>query len=371
MKKFPRLAGRLLALLALGSLGLSSCKKDETTTVYGNWKTGNAFPGSQRSNAVSFVIGGVAYMGTGWNPNISSTAGSTFLNDFYSFTTTGGWQPVTPFPGGGRHSAIAFAIGNYGYVGTGLVQATVNGATSSVPASDFWQFDPKHNTDNTLTAATGDSTTGRWTRKQDFPASNIGNIAGRYGAFGASIGNFGYAGAGFDGSNNLKDFYSYDPSKNLWTTRTQFDGAKRIYPAAFTVNNILYVGAGTNNGVNNADFFAYNPTTNTWATKRQLANISTSSDSYDYSLVQRTQAAAFSIGDFGYITTGSNGAVRTDCYKYDPSLDTWTLMNPFKGVGRVGAVAFTINGLGYVGTGGSGSLRFDDFWTFDPNATQE
>jgi N-acetylneuraminic acid mutarotase len=87
MKNFPRLAGRLLALLlVLGSLGLSSCKKDDTTTVYGNWVKGNSFPGTVRSNSVSFVVNGVAYVGTGIDAN------SVKYNDFFSFNpATGSW----------------------------------------------------------------------------------------------------------------------------------------------------------------------------------------------------------------------------------------------------------------------------------------
>ena len=359
MKNFPRLAGRLLALLlVLGSLGLSSCKKDSTTTVYGNWVKGNSFPGTVRSNAVNFVINGVAYVGTGVDAN------SVKYNDFFSFNpSTGSWLRLTPFPGVARYNAAAFSVGNFGYVGTGYDGTNY--------LRDFWQFDPSQNTTTTTTTGTTTvttTTTGKWTQITDFPVNP--GTSGRYGAVAASVGNFGYVGCGFDG-NNEKDFYKYDPSAKTWSTFSGFPGEKRINAVAFTVDNIMYVGTGINNGHYVTDFFAYDPSKDAWTTKRQLANISNSSDSYDNSAVARSQAVAFTVGSNGYVATGSNGAVRTDCYKYDPSLDTWTVMSPFLGVGRNAGIAFGIGNLGYVGTGYTGSTRLDDFWTFDPNVTQQ
>jgi N-acetylneuraminic acid mutarotase len=355
MKNFPRLAGRLLALLlVLGSLGFSSCKKDETTTVYGNWVRGNSFPGTVRSNAASFVVNGVAYVGTGIDAN------SVRYNDFFSFNpTTGSWLRLTPFPGVARYNATAFAVGNYGYVGTGYDGTNY--------LRDFWRFDPSQNT-TTTSGTTTTTTVGRWTQITDFPVNP--GTTGRYGAVAASVGNFGYVGCGFDG-NNEKDFYRYDPTANTWSPFAGFPGDKRINAVAFTVNNVMYVGTGINNGQYVTDFYAYDPAKDAWTAKSQLANISNSTASYDNSKVARTQAVAFTIGTAGYVTTGSNGAVTTSTYKYDPSLDTWTAMSPFLGSGRNGAVAFGIGNLGYVGTGNSGATRFDDFWTFDPNVTQQ
>jgi len=137
------------------------------------------------------------------------------------------------------------------------------------------------------------------------------------------------------------------------------------------------VGTGINNNVYNTDFWAYNPVGNgTWTQKRSLANISNSTESYDYSAVARAYASSFVIGNLGYVTVGSNASVKSDCWAYDPTLDTWTVTNPFtftgtSGAGRNSAVSFGIGNYGYVGTGSSGSTRFDDFWKFDPSATQQ
>ncbi|QKG55871.1 galactose oxidase [Hymenobacter sp. BRD128] len=355
MKNFPRLAGRMLALLlVLGGLGLSSCHKDTTTTVYGNWQKGNSFPGTIRSNAVSFVVNGVAYVGTGIDGN------SVKYNDFYSFNpATGSWLRLTPFPGVARYNATAFSVGSFGYVGTGYDGTNY--------LKDMWKFDPSQNT-TTTTGTTTVTTVGKWTQIADLPVSP--GTAGRYGAVAGSVGNYGYVGCGFDG-NNEKDFYRYDPTANTWSTFAGFPGDKRINAVAFTINNVLYVGTGINNGQYTTDFYAYDPAKDAWTTKSQLANISNSTASYDYSKVARSQAVAFTVGNYGYVTTGSNGAVTTSCYQYDPTQDIWTAMNPFLGTGRNAAVGFGIGSFGYVGTGNSGSNRLDDFWTFDPNVTQQ
>jgi N-acetylneuraminic acid mutarotase len=363
MKNFPRLASRALALLLVVSgLGLSSCHKDTTTTVYGNWQRGNSFPGTVRSNAVSFVINGVAYVGTGIDAN------STRYNDLFSFNpATGSWLRLTPFPGVARYNATAFSVGNFGYVGTGYGPSSST-ATDLVPLRDFWRFDPSQNTSTTSTTGVVTTTAGKWTQIADLPVNP--GTTGRYGAVAGSVGGFGYVGCGFDG-NNEKDFYKYDPTSNTWSTFAGFPGDKRVNAVAFTVNNVLYVGTGINNGQYVTDFYAYDPAKDAWTAKNQLANISNSTTSYDNSKVARAQAVAFTVGNFGYIATGSNGAVLNTCYQYDPTQDLWTAMSNFPSTGRNNAVGFGIGNFGYVGTGRSGSTPFDDFLTFDPSVTQQ
>ncbi len=352
----------MLALVLLASLGLSSCKSSDSTTVLGNWTSSSTFSGAARSNAVSFVINGVAYVGTGVDANAKK------YGDFYSLNpATGGWTKVTAMPlaAGLRYNAVAFAAAGKGYVGTGYDGTNL--------LSDFWQFDPAGSTTTTVgTVVT--TTVGSWKRVADFPTPNG---TGRYGAVAASISDIGYVGTGYDG-NNQNDFYKYDPTANTWTALTAgFPGTKRIGATAFVINGQMFLGTGINNNLYVTDFWAYNPVgSGTWTQKRNLANISNSTESYDYSAVARAYASSFVIGNIGYVTVGSNSAVRTDCQAYDPTLDTWTATNPFTftgggGAGRNSAVSFSIGNYGYVGTGYNGSQRFDDFWKFDPSAAQQ
>ena len=361
MKNFSRLAGRLLALLVvLTGLGLSSCKKSDPTTVLGDWTKGNSFAGTTRSGSVSFVINNVAYVGTGVDIN------NVRYKDFYSYSpTTGSWLKLTSMPdaAAARYNAVAFTAAGKGYVGTGY------DGTNSL--SDFWQFDPTTNT----TTVSGSTTSGSWKKVADLTSVSGGTA--RYGAVAASVGDAGFVGCGYDG-NNQKDFYQYTPATDKapdkWSALASgFPGDKRIFGSTFVISGQMYVGFGTNNLVSNTDFWSFNPSgSGTWTKLHDLANISNSTGTYDNSLLQRAYASTFTVGNMGYVAVGSlNSAVRTDCYAYDPTLDTWTKMNPFLGAGRTSAVSFGIGNYGYVGTGKSGSTPFDDFWKFDPTLAQE
>ena len=359
MKNFPRLAGRLLALLVvLAGLGLSSCKKNnDETSVTGDWTRGNSFAGTSRSGSVSFVINNVAYVGTGVDNNNFRYA------DFYSYTpATGSWIRVTPMPTAGRYNAVAFTAGGKGYVGTGYDGTNL--------LSDFWQFDPATSTTTTVGGVTA-TTLGSWKKVADL--TSVAGGSARQGAVAANVGDVGYVGCGYDG-NNQKDFYQYDAAANKWTPLASgFPGDKRIFGSTMVINGQMYVGFGTNNLISNTDFWAYNPAgTGTWTRLHDLANISNSTGTYDNTLLQRAYASTFTIGNLGYVAVGSlSGAVRTDCYSYDPGMDVWTKMNPFLGAGRSSAVAFGIDNYGYVGTGKSGNTPLDDFWKFDPTLAQE
>ncbi|RZK41028.1 MAG: hypothetical protein EOO57_02015 [Hymenobacter sp.] len=361
MKNISLRAGRFLTLaLLLTGLGLGSCKKDDTTTVYGNWQRSATYSGPIRSEAVSFVINNVAYAGTGRNP--SAATNISIFNDFYAFDPTkGGWTAVTPMPAaaGVRYGAIAFTANGKGYVGGGYGYA---GTATSAYLNDMWQFDPALTTVTTVGSVTT-TTTGRWTAVNPLPVALFGAVAG-------SINNIGYVGCGFDGSNNRNDFYQYNAASNTWSALpVGFAGDKRTGAFSFVLNNQFYVGGGTNNNVGVTDFYVYDPAASKWTTKRYLRNVSNSTESYDYSGVARAQGSGFAVGSLGYVTVGNS--TLTTCYEYNPADDTWTLKNPFQGSVRNNAVSFSIGNLGYVGLGYSGSSRFDDFWQFAPNDAQQ
>ncbi|MVN77631.1 galactose oxidase [Hymenobacter sp. HMF4947] len=357
MKNFPRLAVRLLAMsLVLGGLSLSSCKKDDTTTVTGDWTTGNSFAGTARNNSVSFVINNIAYVGTGID------ASSNIYNDLYSYNpATGGWNKLTPMPAaaGVRYRAVAFVAGGKGYVGTGY-----NGSKA---LSDFWQFDPAGSTSTTTNGVTT-TTSGSWKQVADLTTATGGTA--RYWAVAGSVSDMGYVGCGYDG-NYEKDFYKYNPTTDKWSVVNNFPGDKRMGGLTFTINGEMYVATGINNNQYNTDVSSYNPVSDTWTVHRNLKNQTTGSDIYDYSAVARAYAGGFVVNNLAYVTVGSNTSVRTDCFVYDPAADTWTLKNPFLGSGRNYSVSFGINGIGYVGLGSSGTSSFDDFWKFAPDADQE
>ncbi len=85
-------------------------------------------PGNQADAPVSFVIGCLAYVGTGLN----ISAYQVYQN-FYSYNdVTNTWAAVASLPGAARWTGVGFAINGKGYIGTGC----------SVPAylPDYWEY---------------------------------------------------------------------------------------------------------------------------------------------------------------------------------------------------------------------------------------
>lgn len=175
-----------------------------------------------------------------------------------------------------------------------------------------------------------------------------------------SLGNKIYAGLGHyngAGPNILfEDWWEYDPATNAWTQKADYAGGICYHAAGFSVNNVGYVGTGRISPSGNTlvkDFFKYEPATNTWT---QLT---------DFPGVGRRGAIGFSIGQYGYMGTGSGPA---DMYRYDPANDTWIQITDVPGGNRMSAVGFSLNGRGYVGTGFLSNLGWSstDFHEYNP-----
>jgi hypothetical protein len=322
---------------------LFSCHKNSVPyTQSGNWVTESQLNGPARSEAVSFVIGNFAYLGTGWDGL------NTRYADFWRYDPANNiWGQVSSMPdSAARSSGVGFTASNKGYVGTGY-------SNSLVYLNDLYEFDPAMNA---------------WTKKTNFPGSP------RYEAVAFGIGDFGYVGTGFDGSNALKDFYKYDPATDTWSD-IGFSGNKRFGAVAFTYNNKAYVVTGVNSGVMQTDFWVFNPATDTakWSELNHISNYS--SDSFDdsYTTIARWNGAAFVVGDFAFISTGENGIYLTYTWQYDFAQDIWTEKTPFEGPPTTGAVGFNVSGLGFIGTGRSapGQAGASDYLRqFQPNVTQ-
>jgi hypothetical protein len=338
-----RIYFRLFSLFILGTL--FSCHS--TSIPYsqsGNWVTMSQLNGPARSEAVSFVIDNLAYIGTGWDGL------NTRFTDFWKYDPVQNtWSQVTSMPDStARSSAVGFAAAGKGYVGTGY-----NGFNY---LSDFYEYDPA---------------TGNWTRKADYAGS------ARYEAVAFGLGDQGYVGTGFDGSNALKDFYQYNPAADTWTD-IGFSGNKRYGAVTFTYHNKAYLVTGVNSGVMQVDFWVFDPASDTakWAQLRNISN--TSTDSYDdaYTTIVRWNGSAF-VGTSGgkpyaYISTGENISSNLTTWQYwfpdgSSSGDTWAEKSPFEGPPTTGAVGFTLpsttGGGGYIATGRSntGQANASDF----------
>jgi len=327
---------------------LSSCSSsDDDEELVGDWLRQSDFEGVSRSDAASFVIDNIAYLGTGYT---AATSAETRLVDFWKYDPSqDNWYSIASFPGKARNKAVAFSAGGKGYVGLGTDGTNV--------LKDFWQYDPGSNS---------------WTQVADFPTAK-----GRYGAVAFAINETGYVGCGNDGDNDQQDFYQYNPSTNSWTQVSSMK-SKRVNPFVFVINNKAYVGGGSNNGSYVYTFYSFDPTENSWTRLHSLypdgddeeTDAIQADDNYDYNL-QRTSAVAFTISGYGYITTGTYNSVLNTTWQYNPGKDLWTQVDTFEGSSREGAVGFALNNKGYVATGRSGTLRLDDLWKYDPEISDE
>lgn len=308
----------------------NSCGEDEEELV-GNWVELSDFDGIPRSDAVGFVIGSKAYLGTGYT-------GEVRMADFWEYDPVRNtWTQKAEFPGVARNAAIGFGTSTKGYIGTGF--------DGKNKYNDFYEYDPVQNA---------------WTRKADFAGS------ARYGAVAMAINNKGYVGTGYD-VNYLKDIWQYDPDTDTWTQKTSVGGSKRRDAATFVVNNKGYIVTGIDNGEYQNDLWEYDPATDLWTKKRSIANISDEAYDDEYATITGINKAAFSIGGKGYLATGGQ-TTGSEVWEYNPSTDLWIQKTSFEGSTRADAVGFAIGNRGYVTTGKSGTYYFDDIWGFDPDA---
>lgn len=246
------------------------------------------------------------------------------------------WTEKAKFTGILRHSAVGFAIGNKGYMGTGYQAVDQNGG---VYLKDFWEWDQKNNT---------------WTQKADFGGVPRGL------AVGFSINGKGYVGTGefidyyVNGQTySYKDFWEYDPSTNTWTKKADFAGGNRSYATGFSMNGKGYIGTGFGDGNSDGkDFWEYNPITDLWTKKADFAGAA------------RYGATSFSINGKGYLGTGVSGnEAKSDFWEYNPVNDKWTKKTDIGGGGKSGGRSFVVNGIGYVVNGGS----VKSLWAYNPS----
>jgi N-acetylneuraminic acid mutarotase len=250
-----------------------------------------------------------------------------------SFGVPNQWCGELDFKGGKRIGAVAFAIGNKGYIGTG--------GDPNPPVKickDLWEFDPQLNT---------------WTQKTDF-----GGLARAY-AVGFSIGSKGYIGSGGNDLNTtwFKDFWEYDPALNIWTRKADCGGVSRKYAFAFSIGNKGYFGSGADSASQGellVDFYEYNPVSDIWTSKA-------------FTPPPRVRGVGFSIANKGYLGTGKKGnTFFNDFWEYQPELDLWLQKADFQGGIRSSGVGFSIGDKGYLGTGFDGSVFYDDFYEYNP-----
>ncbi|RUT78658.1 Kelch repeat-containing protein [Ancylomarina longa] len=327
----------LLGIIAIFSI-LTSCSSG--SSLDGNWIKRSSYAGRVRSNAVCFVIGDYAYVGTGYDGDDRLVDFRKYNAELDRWSDSNGADAVPAFPGLARQSAVGFAAGGKGFVGTGF-----DGDITRL--SDFWEFDPDSKT---------------WTQIADLPGG------ARQEAVAFGIGNFGYVGTGYgfldgDDKNELKDFWKLDATTGVWSS-IGFSGEKVRGASAFVIDNKAYVCLGRSNGIAVNDNWEFNPDSDTWTKKTDLDDDNIDKDGN----ILRYNAATFVIGGKGYVASGSNGFLKRDVWEYDPSKDDWVERTSLEAevASREYAVGFSLNNRGFIATGSSSGLRLDDVWEFNP-----
>ncbi len=116
-------------------------------------------------------------------------------------------------------------------------------------------------------------------------------------------------------------------------------------------------------------FCIFNPiqSQNNWSSEGSLGTTSE----------RRHRGVGFSIGDKGYVGTGTRGSFGNtgyrelkDFWEYDPVTKVWTQLADLAGSSRYDAVGFSVGNKGYIGSGthlspSSGDVYLEDFWEYD------
>ena len=279
----------------------------------------NPFVGTERADAVEFVIGNEVYVGLGNN----STDGN--FNDFWKYSsTTDKWEQVATFPGIARYSTVAFTLNGKGYVGLGQSE-------NKLYHDDFYCYDPSNNT---------------WTAVSDFEYPSTDAVS-------FVIDGYAYVGTGYTMINNGSEneyaetqiFWKYDPVNDTWTEIAPLDDGERYSATAFSINGKGYVTGGIHyDGYVSqlSDVQEYDPATNKWKERIYADGINLSFSS----------ASAFSYNGKGYICYGNKEKIVS----YDPSTNRVEDLGDFLGLEekRYTPITFVLGGKAYLGLGSFG-----------------
>lgn len=294
-----------------------------------SWTKKASFGGLKREKAVAFSIGDYGYVGCGVD-----TAETTH-NDLWQYDPgTDSWTQLASIPGSERRNAIAFVAEGKGYVGTGF---TLDDGDLGEKLKDLWEYDPGLNS---------------WEAKADYPG---GGDTGIYQATAFSVLNKGYVACGKIGSDAyIPEMWEYNPATDVWTERTPFPGGDRYQLISFVLEGKAYVGLGTDHDVFRKDMWEYDPVSNTWQ------------GAPDFPGTERAQASTFTLGIKGFVVFGSDGGHKDELWEYNYYSESWISRAPFPPGGRRHAVAFAIADTGYAGLGKSETGKKQSFYAYAP-----
>jgi N-acetylneuraminic acid mutarotase len=190
-----------------------------------------------RYDAVAWGFDTVGYVLTGYDNQY-------YYGDVWAYSpATGQWRPGIECPGNPRSGAISWVYNGKGYLVTGYTPGSVHASNNM--AYDFWVYDPTQE---------NNPTTGPWTRLHDIFNTNPAtfddgytNIVRQHGTgftiLGTATGDKGYVTLGINGT-AIQYTWEYDFATDLWTEKTPYKNPARGGAFGFTVENRGFVGAG-------------------------------------------------------------------------------------------------------------------------------
>ena len=300
------------------------------------WTKKSDFGAGKRTRAVAFAIGDYGYVGTG-----EDTA-EVIHNDLWRYEPlTDTWTQQATMPGSVRRNGSAIAIDGKGYVGLGADSSI---STNGSILADWWQYDPVANS---------------WLQKASYPGGYdiFNNTSGGGVCFATAftIDNLGYVCCGKMGPDFYgTDLWKYDPSSDTWTRLADFPGQDRYQLVSCSIDGKGYVGMGTDHDLYRKDWWEYNPTSDTWLQKANLPG------------VVRGGASGFTLGQHGFIVYGSDGGYKDELWEYNPFSNVWSIRANSPGGERKDAIAFVVNGKAYAGTGKGSNGKKDNFYEYAP-----
>lgn len=146
--------------------------------------------------------------------------------------------------------------------------------------------------------------------------------------------------------------------ESSWIHRQDFGSPPRVQAVGFSIGEKGYIASGTDGSINPLlqDLQEFDPGSNSWIYKSSIP-------------VPLRGSVAFSIDRTVYITTGGSvNGLNYQLLQWNQATNTWSTRAPFpSGQGRMSAVGVTMGNRGYVGTGfDPAEQALNDFWEYDP-----
>ena len=297
---------------------------DQVLGEGGTWTLKAPMPTPRVGLAVG-VVNGILYAVGG-----ATQAGSDYLSTAEAYDPARNmWTVKAPMPT--PREGLAVGVVNGILYAVGGISRPVGGRILSTVEA----YDPSTNT---------------WTVKTSMPTHRSGHAVGVVNGMLYAVGGMGGPGGEF--SVPLSTVEAYDPTRDMWTTRTpmptQHSAPRGTLPgwdkgrsllAVGVVNEILYAVGGTccapgENAAVLSTVEAYNPTTNAWTPKASMPT-------------PRWSLAVGVAKGILYAVGGASPRITNVVEAFDPIGNTWTTKAPMPTARFLHAVG-VVNGIMYV-----------------------